>query len=336
MALRTRRSSSSGTTILLAVVIVVAVLHFAREIFIPFALAVLFSFLLAPLVNRLRHWRLPRVPAVLIVVLLAFAVVGSIGGFMVSQMADLARKLPQYEQNVRHKVESLTAGDGGILGRVERTLQSLHRDLTSSASSPTQTQPARTEGASPPVPVEMQASAFSPMHVVRTVLGSILGILVTGFVVVVFVIFMLVEREDLRDRIIRLAGTGKLNVTTQLLDDASQRVSRYLLMQLIVNISYGIPIGLGLFFIGVPNPLLWGLLAALLRYIPYAGTWIAASMPFALAMAVDPGWTKPLMVAGLWTVVEMIVANVVEPWVYGASAGITPLSVLVAAVFWTW
>jgi hypothetical protein len=147
---------------------------------------------------------------------------------------------------------------------------------------------------------------------------------------------MLIEREDLRDRLIRLIGTGKLNVTTQLLDDAGHRVSGYLLMQLIVNVTYGIPIGLGLFFIGIPNPILWGLLATLLRYIPYAGIWIAASMPFALSLAVDPDWTKPLLTLGLFAVMEVIVANVVEPWLYGVSTGITPLAVLAAAVFWTW
>lgn len=321
---------------LLAVVIVVGALYFGREIFIPFALALLFSFLLAPAVNRLRHWHVPRVPAVLIVVLLAFAVAGSIGGLMVSQLTDLAGKLPQYQQNIRHKVEALTPGDGGVLGRVNRVIQELHRDLSLSALSGTQTQQARPEGATQPVPVEIRESQFSPMHILRTVLGSIVGMLATAFVVIVFLIFMLVEREDLRDRIIRLAGTGRLHVTTQLLDDASQRVSRYLVVQLIVNVSFGLVIGLGLLFIGVPNPLLWGVIAGLLRYIPYAGTWIAASMPFALAVAVDPGWTKPLLVAGLWLVVEITVANVVEPWVYGASAGITPLAVLVAALFWTW
>ncbi|MDB6017773.1 MAG: hypothetical protein JWR19_2262 [Pedosphaera sp.] len=320
---------------LLDVVIIVAVLRFAREIFIPFALAILFSFLLAPLVNRLRHWRVPRTAAVFIVVILAFSVVGFIGALMASQMVDLAKKFPQYEQNIRHKVESLVAGQDGMVMRVTKTFQNLRADLMPPAANPTQNQTTQ-PGVTKPVPVEIRSSEFSPMQMLRRVLGSAFGIFTTAFIVIVFVIFMLVERDDLRNRVIRLMGMRKPNFASQLLDDTGRRVTRYLLMQFIVNVSYGILVGVGLLFIGVPNPLLWGAFTALLRYIPYAGTWIAASLPFALALAIDPDWTKPLLVVGLFVAMEIIVANVIEPWVYGASGGITPFAVLAAAVFWTW
>jgi predicted PurR-regulated permease PerM len=318
---------------MLSVMLVVAALYFAREVFIPLALALLFTFLLAPLVIRLRHWHVGRAPSVLIVVLSAFVMVGTIGGLMVSQMVDLANKLPDYEKNIHKKIQSLNFQNSGVMARFSKTFADLRKDLAP-PTAPPQTQP-RQEG-EVPQPVAVEIRSFTPMQILRTVLGSLLGMLITSFIVIVFVIFMLIEREDLRDRLIRLIGTGKLNVTTQLLDDAGHRVSRYLLMQLIVNVTYGVPIGLGLFLIGIPNPILWGLLAALLRYIPYAGAWIAASMPFALALAVDPDWTKPLLTLGLFAVMEIIVANVIEPWLYGASTGITPLAVLTAAVFWTW
>ncbi len=321
---------------LLAVVLVVASLRLAREIFIPLALAILFSFLLSPLVTRLRLWHVPKAPAVLIVVLFAFAVVGVITALMVFQMVDLAGKLPGYQQNIHRKVDALTPRDGGVVGYAGRFIEQLRKGIGAPAPAPSQPGVTSSGTNLKPTPVEVHVSQFSPMQLLRSVIGSVAGGLITALVVIVFVIFILLQRDDLRDRVIRLAGTGKLNVTTQLLDEAGRRLSRYLLVQLIVNVGYGIPISLGLFFIGVPNPFLWGLLAALLRYVPYAGTWIAAAMPFALAMAVDPGWTKPLLVAGLWLVVELTVANFIEPWVYGATGGITPLAVLFAAVFWAW
>jgi predicted PurR-regulated permease PerM len=314
---------------------VVAALYFAREIFIPLALAILFSFLLAPLVNRLRQWHLGRAPSVLIVVLLAFTVVGLLGELMTNQMVELTHKLPEYQQNVRKKLQSVVGGGRGIIGQGIKSVEQLRQEIVPATppASPSQSGP---EAGAKPVPVEVQNSSFSPLQLIRTVLSSLFSVMLTAFIVIVLVIFMLMEREDLRDRLVRMVGPGKLNMTTQFLDDASQRVSRYLLMQLIINVTYGIPIGLGLYFIGIPNPWLWGILTALLRYIPYAGVWIAASMPFALAVAVDPGWTKPWLVFGLYAVVEIAVANFAEPWLYGSSTGITPLAVLLSAIFWAW
>lgn len=335
MPLTNRSYSSAGSAVLLTVVTVVAALYFAREIFIPLALAILFSFLLAPLVNRLRQWHLGRAPSVLIVVLLAFTVVGLLGELMTNQMVELTHKLPEYQQNIRKKLQSVVGGGRGIIGQGIKSVEQLRQEIMPASPTSNSSQ-SSSEAAAKPVPVEVQNSSFSPLQVIRTVLSSLFSVMLTAFIVIVLVIFMLMEREDLRDRLIRMIGPGELNMTTQFLDDASQRVSRYLLMQLIINVGYGIPIGLGLYFIGIPNPWLWSMLTALLRYIPYAGVWIAGSMPFALAVAVDPAWTKPLLVFGLYAVVEILVANFVEPWLYGSSTGITPLAVLLSAIFWAW
>ena len=324
-----------GSTSLLTVVTVVAALYFAREIFIPLALAILFSFVLAPMVSQLRQRRLGRIPSVLIVVLLAFTVVGLLGELMTNQMVELTHKLPEYQQNVLKKFQSVVGGGRGILGGGIKSVEELRKEIMP-PTPPSATSQSSPEAAAKPVPVEVQSSSFSPLQVIRTLLSSLFGMLLTTFIVIVLVIFMLIEREDLRDRLIRMIGPGKLSTTTQFFDDASHRVSRYLLMQLVINLSYGIPIGLGLYFIGIPNPLLWGILTALLRYIPYVGVWIAASMPFALAVAVDPHWTKPLLVFSLYAVAEIVVANFVEPWLYGNSTGITPLAVLLSALFWAW
>jgi hypothetical protein len=166
--------------------------------------------------------------------------------------------------------------------------------------------------------------------------GTLLEVLGATGIVLVLVVFFLVRREDLRDRFIRLVGRGQVTLTTQAIDDATTRVSRYLLMQLLINISFGVPVGIGLYFIGVPNALLWGLLAIALRFIPYIGPWIAAAMPIALAMAISSGWKAPVLTVGLFVVLELFSNNVMEPWLYGKNTGVSPVAVLVAAVFWSW
>jgi predicted PurR-regulated permease PerM len=312
--------------------IFVAVLYFARTVFIPLSLAVLLAFMLAPLVIRLRHWGLGRILSVVSVVFLFFTILGIIGAVMISQLTDLAHRLPDYEHNIHKKVEAIRTSGGGIINRVSR----LVRNFTDELNPPT---PALSKGQSSeerPVPVEIRRSPFSPMEVIQKILGSLLnGVLMAG-IVIVFVIFMLIERERLRDRLIRLGGARRVNLTTKVLDDAAQRVSRYLLAQLVINAAYGVMTGAALYFIGVPNPLLWGMMAALLRYIPYLGIWIAASMAAAIAFAVEPGWVKAPIVFGVYLGVDVLMYNFVEPWLYGSSTGISPLGILVAAVFWTW
>ncbi len=320
---------------MLNVFLVVVALRFARDVFLPIGLAILFSFLLSPLVSLFRRWHLGRIPSVFIAVLIAFAILGSLATFMEGQIGDLAHRLPEYQENFHKKVKSFTEAGGGVFGRLFQYQENLRKELIPATNQTNAPSAGRTK--EKPATVEVQNPPFSPLTVVKEVLGSLFSLAVMLFIVVVFVIFMLIERDDLRDRLIRLFRAGKPETSTsELLDEASDRVSRYLLMQLLVNVCYAIPIGAGLYFIGIPNPLLWGMLSGLLRYIPYIGPWIAMAMPFTLALAVDPDWSKPLMVLGLFGVVELIVANAVEPWLYGSSTGITPLAVLVAAVFWTW
>ncbi len=331
MANENRSTSSAGAATLLTLVVVVAALYFARAVFIPLALAVLLAFLLAPLVVRVRHWGLGRVPSTMVVVLFSFLMIAIIGGVMISQLADLAHKMPVYEQNISRKLESLKTSGGGMISRITRVARNVTEALTPTPV-PAKTQP----GEERPVPVEIRRTSFSPLEVIRNVLGSVLNVVLTAAIVIVFVIFMLIQREDLRDRLIRLLGAGSVNVTTQALDEAAQRVSRYLLALLGVNIAYGLVVGIGLYFIGVPNPLLWGLMAGLLRYIPYLGIWIAAAMPAAVAFGVEPGWVQAIIIFGLYLGVDLLIYNFVEPQLYGTSTGISPIAILVAAVFWTW
>jgi predicted PurR-regulated permease PerM len=326
-----RPTKQIGNTTLVSVVIFTAVLYFARAVFIPLALAVLLAFLLGPLVIRLRHWGLGRVPAAMIVVLFSFSVVAVIGTGMTSQFADFAHKMPEYQHNVREKLQELRSSGGGLINRVSRIVRNLTDELTPPAP-PTGARP----GEEKPVPVEIHKTPFAPLDLVPMLLGSALNIVMMAGIVIVFVIFILIQREDLRDRVIKLAGAGRVNLTTKVLDDAAQRVSRFLLAQLIINACYGLLVGIGLYFIGVPNPLLWATLAALLRYIPYLGIWIAAAMPAAVAVAVDPGWLKLWFVFGTYIGVDLLVYNLAEPLLYGSSTGISPIAILVAAVFWTW
>jgi predicted PurR-regulated permease PerM len=326
-----RPNPGSRNTTLISVVIVVAVLYFARVVLIPLALAVLFAFLLGPLVMWLRHRGIGRLPAVLIVVHLAFAVIAALGFLLAVQLTELGHKMPEYEQNIHNKLISIRNSSSGVIGRFSRFMHDFNQELSAPAAN---VKPG--PGDQKPVPVEIQHGPFSSLEMAPKVLGSLAGLLLTAIIVIVFVIFMLLQQEDLRDRVIRLAGAGRLNVTTKALDETGERVSRYLVAQLIVNVAFGIPAGVALYFLGVPNPILWGMLAALFRYIPYLGIWIAAVMPAAVLFAIDPSWVKPFLVFGIYFGIDLLMYNFVEPWVYGNSTGMTPLAILVAAVFWTW
>ena len=324
-----RPNTSSRNTTLIGVVIVVGILYFARVVLIPLALAVLFAFLLGPLVMWLRHRGIRRLPSVLIVVHLAFAVIAALGFLLVVQLTELGHKMPEYEQNIHNKLISIRNSSSGVIGRFSRFMHDFNQEMSTPATRPA-------PGDQKPVPVEIQHGPFSSLELAPKILGSLAGLVLTAIIVIVFVIFMLLQQEDLRDRVIRLAGSGRLNVTTKALDETGERVSRYLLAQLIVNVAFGIPAGVALYFLGVPNPILWGMLAALFRYIPYLGIWIAAIMPAAVLFAIDPSWAKPFLVFGIYFGIDLLMYNFVEPWVYGNSTGMTPLAILVAAVFWTW
>ena len=328
--------------------IIVASLYFARELLIPFILSLLFCFVLAPVVVRLRRWGLGRVTAVAVTVVMAMSLVGSLGAYFVVQLFDVTVRLPEYQGNIETKIESLKVSPGGPLDRAIRMFTSLS-DGTEDDEDGTKKGEARTGGPPspnspgvvqlpPPVAFRVAQPTTTPLAMLRSVLGTTLGPLATAGIVFVLVIFMLIEREALRDRLIRAIGTapGQLNTTTQALDDAAIRVSRYLFMQLIVNVTYGIPIGIGLYFIGVPNPVLWGMMATVLRFIPYIGPVIASTFPIALAFAVDPGWSMVIQTLLLFAVVEVISNNFIETWLYGSSMGISSVAILLSALFWAW
>ncbi len=287
---------NAGLAMLAMVVIAVAALYFGRDIFVPLALAMLLSFALAPVARRLRRLHLPNLPAVLLVVALAFTVIISLAAVVTWQAADLADRLPTYRMNIETKIDSLLkAPPGGqLFARASNTLRDLGRkieqdDKAAKANAGAATASTGSEPA--PLPVEIHQPTPTSMQIISTIIGPLVGPLATAGIVIVFVVFMLLKREDLRDRVIRLAGSRGLPRTTQALDDAATRVGRYLLMQLVVNTAYAVPIGIGLWLIGIPNPVLWGLLCGLMRFVPYIGTIVAAFFPLALAIAVDPGWT---------------------------------------------
>lgn len=322
---------------------IIAFLYFARDLFIPVALAVLLSFLLAIPCSLLERYRFKRIWAVLVVVVLSFSVVAGIGLLATTQFYDLARKLPGYHSVIQTKLASLKASPHSTIGKVTSMLKQTAAELTApeppvSTNSPTEASgggvAAKTQPA--PIPVEIHHAGPGMWGVLAQMATPVLKPLGTGLIVLVVLLFMLIGRDDLRDRLIRLAGTDRMDLTTDALDEAASRVSRYLLMQLVVNCCFGLLIGIGLYFIGVPSPWLWGTLGVVLRFIPYVGPWIAAVAPFLLAFAIEPGWAKLGWTAGLFVTVELITANAIEPVLYGSSTGVSPIALLLAAIFWTW
>jgi predicted PurR-regulated permease PerM len=325
-------------------VVAVAALYFGREVFVPMALAILLGFALAPPVLLLRRWHLGRVPSVILVVVLTFVMIVGIGGFVGSQLAQLTGELPGYQTNIVQKIHSLreTTTKGGIVDRTSAMLSNLSKEIEQpeerGGAGSLANEPAalgRDNQPQNPVPVEIRQSNPSPLSLLQQVATPLLQPLATAGIVVVFVIFFLLQREDLRDRFIRLAGAGDLRRTTVALDDAAGRLSRYLLTQTAINTSFGVLVGTGLWFIGVPYPVLWGILGTLLRFVPYIGPVIAAALPAIVALAVDPGWAMLLWAMGLFLVIELAIGQVIEPWLYGHSTGLSGVAVVVAAAFWT-
>ena len=323
-------------------VVTVAALYFARDILLPLAMAILLSFLLAPLVKRLEKWGARRVPAVVIVAIVSFGLIATLGYVLALQIYDLGNRLPEYKINIIAKVELLRGTEEELLKAVNKTIETVEqkvshkvapKDLAGEPDIPTSAAQQPHPGA--PMPVEI-VSDLSLERITQGLLGPIISPLGTAALVVVFVVFMLIERENLRNRVIHLIGSRQLNVATQALDDAASRVSRFLRMQLIVNSAVGCVVAVGLFLIGVPNVLVWGMLATILRFVPYVGIWIAAAIPAILAAAVFEGWTRPVLVLALFIGNELITNNVIEPWLYGSSTGISTMGILVSSVFWLW
>ncbi len=322
----------SRTATLVAGLMVVAALYLAKTVLIPVALAILLSFLLGPLVHRLERWRIGRGPAVLGTVVLTFALLGGIGWLVVSQAQLLGENIEQYQGEIQKKFHSVQHWFGGTMGRATQMVQKISKEIN------TTTQPAEAEEGTPlkvqmvqPPPTSMQMV----VSVVERTIGPLLEPLATAGIVIVLVIFMLLGHENLRDRFIRLVGQGQLTTTTQALDEAASRVSRYLIMQSVINGTYGLALCVGLWFIGIPVPFLWGLLAALLRFIPYVGPWLGAAMPVLLSLAMPSLWA-PVWTGGLFIVLELLSNSIMEPLLYGASTGVSPIAILVAAIFWAW
>ena len=329
-------SSNSRLATGATVIAVVAALYFGRDILIPLTLAGLLAFALEPLATRLRRFGLGRVPSVLLVVLMALTLLGGLGVMLGLQVVKLAENVPGYKVNIEQKVHSLKVGSsGGTFDKASSALRELGKEIGRSGKPPG---PRLAPGRGPEteaIRVQMEPAELSSLEMAKEVLGPVVGPAGIFGLVLVFLVFMLLEQEQLRDRMIRLFGGGDMSLTTQAMGEAAKRVSRYLLMQLLVNASYGLPIGVGLYFIGVPNALLWGALAIVLRFIPYVGPFIAMLFPVALAIAVDPGWGMLGWVLALFVVVELISNNVIEPWLYGASTGLSAVAIIVAAIFWT-
>ena len=315
-------------TVLLTVIVVVAVLRLAQDLFVPLALAVLLTFLLAPVVARLQHWRVNRLVAVIASIALALALIGGVGDVVFGQFSDLAHQLPHYEQHLREHIAHLR---GFLRGGITDTLDAIER-LTGQIERLTPVL-GQSYGVQRVEIVQPPASVF---EIMKDFIGPLVKPLGWGLAVMVLVAFMLLRLPDLRERIIRLLGPRNLQATTAALDDAAARVSRYLLSQLLINAFTGLWVGIALALANVPNPGLWGALTLVLRFIPYVGVWAAAIMPFALSFAAFDDWTHPLIVIGAYGSVEMLNYAVLEPWIYAARTGVSPVALLLAAAFWTW
>ena len=333
-----------GVLTVLASGLVVGLLYFGRDVIVPIALAILLSFLLAPAVRWLRRLHVGRVAAVTLTVLITFLAMLGFAAVIVQELSSLAAQIPEYRSNLEAKIRSLPAvvPGGGVFHRLTSLVQELGRELTQSETQIAKSADDRSGIGTPPaeptkpLPVEIRRPDFEPLQIVQSIVGPLLQPLAMAGLVIVFVMMILLEREDLRDRVLRLAGRRDLHRTTVAMDDAAHRISRYLLRQLVVNACCGLPIGIGLAVIGIPNAALWGIFAALLRFLPYLGIVIAASFPVVLAVAVDPGWMLLVWVILLFVGIELLVANLLEPWVYAASTGLSSVALIAAATFWTW
>jgi predicted PurR-regulated permease PerM len=326
-----------GLPNLASVAIVVAIIYLAKAVILPLAIAMLITFALSPLVTRLRKLGLPNLPAVLLAVATAFAIIGLFFLVVVSQLGSLAQNLPQFQANIITKVDNIRAAshDMGVIGRLTDMISAINDKISVAVPE----QPGAGAVAAPttanPMPVELVVNK-GPIGLLQDLVLPLISPIATIGLVIVIIIFMLLAREDLRDRFIRLVGSNDLHRTTQVLQDAGERVAQYLTVQLLVNLIYALPIGVGLWLIGVPNPALWGLVTLVMRFVPYIGTFIAAAFPLFLAFAVAPDWSAVLWTIGLFGAVELLTSNIIEPWLYGSRTGVSPLAIIISAIFWTW
>lgn len=327
------RFSATG---LIAAAIVIGGLYLSQEVLVPVIFAVILSFVLAIPVGALQKLRLGRKFPVAIVVFLTFAGLASIGSIVANQTADLAGELPRYRSTIREKLVSLreATGGGGAFDRLIDMGQDLQKEISKESDKPKLSQ--REPDQEKPVKVEVTQAPPPPMKTLANIVLPVLKPLATTGLIIVFTIFMLLQRSDLRDRAIRLAGSHDLNRTTAAMNDAARRLSKYFLMQVLLNGSFGVFVGIGLWLIGIPSPVLWGILAAISKFIPYFGVVIAAGGPLLLGAAVDPTWTTFLATFSFFAISEFLLGQVIEPLVYGHSTGLSPVAVLLSVTFWTW
>jgi len=337
-----------GKVVEIAIVgfIIVVTLYFGQAVFVPLALAVILAFVLAPPVRVLRRFGLPNSPAVFLVVVLAFACIFAIGALLTQQVTSLADELPRYQITLKEKIKALklvASGRGGAIERASNTLKDLKEELEKpdTASQPTRVavtplvnRGLATTGADP-IPVEVHAPEPTPLDQLQGLIGVALAPLATASITILFVLFLLLQREDVRDRAIRLLGSHDLERSTTAMDDAGSRLSQYFLALTGINAAYGIVIGVALWLLGVPSPALWGVMAMVMRFVPFIGSFIAAAFPLLLAAAVDPGWTMFLSTLALYVVGELIMGNAVEPVIQGHRTGLSPLAIVLSAAFWT-
>jgi predicted PurR-regulated permease PerM len=324
---------SSGVRTAAIVIAVISVLYLAREILIPLALAITLALILTPAVNWLQKVLLGRVTAVALVMILTIAATGGIAWVIFNQLVGVANELPRYKQNIVNKLEAMRAPGEGALGQATKSIKELATEVMS-VQAPAAA-PASSDRGSRPQPVQVVEQPANELAYLRDLIQPFLRPLGEFGMVLIFSVFLLIHQKDLRNRLFRLVGLGQLNVMTQALDDATQRVGRYLLMQLLVNVCFGVLCGIGLRMIGIPYPALWGIVAGILRIVPYVGAVVSGLLPFTLALAVFDNWMHPVLVLLLFAALELVTSNFVEPWLYGIHTGISALALLLTAVFWT-
>jgi predicted PurR-regulated permease PerM len=306
-------------------VLVVAVLYWAQAILVPMAIAILLTFVLTPSVRTIERF-VRRPAAIAFIVLVTFTVAGGASWAVARQLSGLAESLPSYRANIRAKVADLrNAGRNGSMEKVQRTIEEIQEDLDDAPPSGRREEP-----------IVVAPSQVSSLWGFPSWISPLIEPLSTASLVLILVIFMLMERQDLRDRLIGVIGSGHMASTTRAIDEAATRVSRYLLMQTIVNAIYGVAVAVGLYFLGVPYAILWGTLGAVLRFIPYVGPLFAAGAPILVSLAASPGWEQPLYVIGLFAVLELFTNMVLETLLYAGAAGVSQVALLVAVAFWTW
>jgi predicted PurR-regulated permease PerM len=328
VTLRSDLSQAVRLLSLIAGVVAVAILSIARDVFLPLALATLIAFMLSPAVAALRRRGVPRGLAVMVPVVGAFVAIAAFGVILALQFAQIAQKLPEFQTNIVDKIDTFreSGAPGGLVDRLTRLGEVIGKRVETALPEDT--------AATGALPVKVVGETRL-VDTIESIVVPLMAPLATAGLVVVVVIFMLLDRELLRDRLIRLIGAGDLVRTTRMLEEAGARVSTYLLVQLLVNVIYAVPIAAGLWLIGVPNPLLWGMITLVFRFVPYIGSVLSAAFPIVMAFAAMPGWEGVLWTLALFGVVELVTSNVIEPQLYGSRTGLSPVAVIVSAIFWT-